>query len=150
MEYISGARIDDYCDRHNLSVDRRVRLFLPVLAAVQHAHQALIVHRDLKPDNVLVSDDGDPKLLDFGIAKILDLGGEAGQLTTAYRSMTPRYASPEQIRGELVGTTSDIYSLGVLLYQLLTGRLPYVLTDESPMAIDRAICEQTPMRPARS
>jgi serine/threonine protein kinase len=121
MELIVGVRIDSYCDTHGLSTTQRLQLFRQVCAAVQYAHQRLVIHRDIKPSNILVTQEGVPKVLDFGIAKILDPAG-AGAETTLARPMTPEYASPEQIRGESITTASDVYSLGVVLFQLLTGR----------------------------
>jgi serine/threonine-protein kinase len=148
MEYVAGEPIDAYCGRRALPLDDRLRLFLRVCAALQYAHQHLVVHRDLKPDNILVRDDGEPKLLDFGIAKLLEPSGLATHTTVALRALTPRYASPEQIRGEPISTSTDIYSLGVLLYQLLTDRLPYVVEDKSSLDIERVICEEQPLRPS--
>jgi non-specific serine/threonine protein kinase/serine/threonine-protein kinase len=151
MEYVEGLPIDRYCDRHRLSVDERLRLFCLVCGAVQFAHQNLIVHRDIKPRNVLVGPSGAPKLLDFGIAKLLDPGlwaqpGEAAP--TEHFLMTPEYASPEQVRGEPITTASDVYSLGVLLYELLTGQRPYEVTGRSLHEITRAVCEKEPTRPS--
>ena len=128
MEHVPGLPIDVYCDRMRLSIAERVRLFTIVARAVEHAHRNLIVHRDLKPSNILVTPEARPKLLDFGIAKLLNpvLAGIAAPMTrTERRALTPEYASPEQLRGESLTTTSDVYSLGVVLYRLLTGRLPY-------------------------
>jgi serine/threonine protein kinase len=148
MELIEGTRIDSYCDGHGLSITERLQLFRQVCAAVQYAHQRLVVHRDIKPSNLLVTKEGVPKLLDFGIAKILDAA--VGSETTAARPMTPEYASPEQIRGEPITTTSDVYSLGVVLYQLLTGYSPYQGDTRSPHALARAVCETEPGRPSKA
>jgi eukaryotic-like serine/threonine-protein kinase len=151
MEYVEGSPIDEYCDRHKLSVDERLRLFGEVCDAVQFAHEKLVIHRDLKPTNILVMADGTPKLLDFGIAKVLNperstYGWLATQ--TGLRCMTPAYASPEQTRGKSVSPQTDVYSLGVVLYELLTGHRPYRLTQHSPAEIERAICEQEPEAPS--
>jgi serine/threonine protein kinase/Tol biopolymer transport system component/tetratricopeptide (TPR) repeat protein len=151
MEYIEGLPVNQFCDAHKLSTAERLRLFLKVCSAVAFAHHNLVIHRDLKPSNVLVTTDGAPKLLDFGIAKLLnpEMGGRALDPTTlAMRLMTPEYASPEQVRGETVTMVSDVYSLGVLLYDLLTGHRPYTLRSRSPEEIARVICEQEPERPS--
>ena len=151
MEYIEGEPIDVHCDRHQLSIAERLKLFCTVCAAVHYAHQNLIIHRDLKPSNILVTADGEPKLLDFGIAKILDpeLHEQTmDQTLTTMRLMTPSYASPEQIKGETVTTASDVYSLGVILYELLTGHRPYHVTGRSPHEIERTVCEEEPTRPS--
>ncbi len=146
MEHIEGGPIDSYCDSCQLNVSERLKLFQGVCGAVSYAHQNLIVHRDIKPGNVLVNKDGVPRLLDFGIAKLL--APEAGNQTlTGHRALTPEYASPEQVRGDAISTASDVYSLGVLLYVLLTGRSPYPKAS-SPAELERAICEEEPDRPS--
>ncbi len=150
MEYVDGVPLDVYCDKQRLTTTRRLRLFRTVCAAVQFAHRNLVVHRDLKPGNILVSRDGVVKLVDFGIAKILqaDNANDATSTLPGQRLMTPQYASPEQIRGEPVTTASDIYSLGVILYELLTGHRPYRLSGLGPFDIERTIRETDPVRPS--
>jgi non-specific serine/threonine protein kinase/serine/threonine-protein kinase len=151
MEYVEGQLIVDYCDARGLDTTERLQLFRQVCSAVQYAHQNLIVHRDIKPANVLVTADGTPRLLDFGIAKLLNpelAGHTLAPTALGLQMMTPEYASPEQVRGEPVTTATDIYSLGVLLYELLTGRLPYRLTSRTPADIARVVCESTPERPS--
>ncbi|MEJ7617998.1 MAG: serine/threonine-protein kinase [Pyrinomonadaceae bacterium] len=151
MEYIEGEPLYDYCDSRKLAIPERLRLFCQACAAVSYAHHNLIVHRDIKPGNILVTASGELKLLDFGIAKLLnpDLAADTFALTaTAMRLMTPEYASPEQVQGKPASPASDIYSLGVLLYELLTGHRPYRLRYRAPHEITRVICEQEPEPPS--
>jgi serine/threonine-protein kinase len=149
MEYVNGEPINAYCDANALPTTERLTLFRKVCAAVTYAHQNLVIHRDLKPSNILVTQEGEPKLLDFGIAKLLSAGDELfTQTIPALRVMTPEYASPEQVKGDKIMTTSDVYSLGVLLYELLTGQRPYRLKTRTPEEIARAITEQEPERPS--
>ncbi|MEM6644673.1 MAG: serine/threonine-protein kinase [Bacteroidota bacterium] len=151
MEYVDGLPIHHYCDAHRLSIDARLRLFQTVCDAVHYAHQHLIVHRDLKPGNILVTPDGTVKLLDFGIAKLLD--GSAGLVDmpitrTGLRLLTPEYASPEQVMGTALTTVSDVYQLGVLLYELLTGHRPYRIGTQVQREMERIICDETPSLPS--
>lgn len=151
MEYAEGLPINRYCDAHRLNTTERLHLFRTVCLAVSYAHQNLVVHRDLKPNNIIVTEAGQPKLLDFGIAKLLkpDLFPQAVIPTgISTRPMTPDYASPEQVRGLPITTASDVYSLGVLLYELLTGHRPYRLRTYSTAEIERVICEEEPERPS--
>ncbi len=153
MEYVDGLPITTYCDRHKLAVDERLRLFVEACQAVQFAHQNFIVHRDLKPSNLLVTTEGVVKLLDFGIAKALDPWKStvsALETRTGFRVLTPPYASPEQVKGQAVTTASDVYSLGILLYELLTGRRPYELADKLEAEVVRVIAEVPPTRPSEA
>ena len=151
MEYIEGTTIDVFCEEAALPVSERVSLVREVCAAVQYAHQNLIVHRDIKPANIMVTQDGTPKLLDFGIAKLLrpDAMDQTVPLTRpADRLMTPEYASPEQFRGEPVTTATDVYALGVLLYELVSGTRPFRAENLTPATLERLICETVPERPS--
>jgi len=153
LEYVEGATLTDYCDRRAVHLRQRLRLFLQVLDAVQYAHRHLVVHRDLKPGNILVNNDGQIRLLDFGIAKLLVAGqreGNESELTRlGGRAHTPDYASPEQVAGAPITTGSDIYSLGVVLYELLCGKRPYNLQRASPAALEDAILTADPVPPSR-
>ena len=148
MEYVDGKRIDQYCDDEALGPNERLRLFLQVCDAVFFAHQRLVVHRDIKPGNVLVDAGGTPKLLDFGIAKLLGSDGGEEVTESVLRPMTPEYASPEQITGQPVTTATDVYTLGVMLYELLTGRRPHPTKDRTTQAVLDAIRETDPLRPS--
>ncbi len=149
LEYVEGVPLTEYCNAHALPVEARLRLFLQVCAAVSHAHANLIVHRDLKPSNMLVTAERDVQLLDFGIAKLLDRGGgETSHVRTEVRAFTLHYAAPEQVRGEPVSTLTDVYSLGVVLYELLAGDKPYRLRRQSDAEWERAILEVSPSRPS--
>ena len=152
MERVEGLSITAHCDARQLPLRERVTLMLQVLQAVQFAHSRLVVHRDLKPSNILVTADGQVRLLDFGIAKLLDTpDAAAGQATEwAAAPMTPQYASPEQIAGQPIGTASDVYSLGVILFELLTGQRPYRLARDTRGALEQAILEADAPRPSRS
>jgi non-specific serine/threonine protein kinase/serine/threonine-protein kinase len=150
MEHVVGVPIDAYCNARGLGVRERLEIFRAVCGAVHYAHQNLVVHRDLKPQNILVTAEGQPKLLDFGIAKLLAGGLEPYEMPTAtlLPMMTPEYASPEQVRGEPVTTASDLYSLGVVLYELLSGRLPLEIRTDSLEEILRSVCETEPPSPS--
>jgi non-specific serine/threonine protein kinase/serine/threonine-protein kinase len=148
MEYIPGQPIDRYADEHKLSVTQRLGLFLEVASAVQHSHQHLIVHRDIKPSNIIVTADGTPRLLDFGIAKIITPDTGIAETRSARGWMTPEYSSPEQLRGEAITTATDVYSLGVVLYELMTGRPPYRFENRSPAEVVELIESADPKRPS--
>jgi serine/threonine protein kinase len=153
MEYVEGEPINKYCATRDLNTKERLKLFRKVCSAVSYAHQHLIVHRDIKPNNIIVTKDGEPKLLDFGIAKLLnpEHNEDAETTTEAFRLMTPEYASPEQLRGQPITTTSDVYSLGVVLYELLSGHRPYKkLESRLPEEIIQAILTEEPIRPSEA
>lgn len=149
MEFVEGVPLIEYCRKHGSSVQERLQLFRAVGEAVIHAHQHAVIHRDLKPSNILVKQDGSVRLLDFGIAKHLETMGDVVEQTmTGLRLMTPAYASPEQIRGEPTGVQTDVYSLGVILYELLAGRLPFELSNRTPAEAEKIVTQQEPMRPS--
>jgi serine/threonine protein kinase len=151
MELVEGMPIDEYCDENRLGIVERIDLFRSVCSAVQYAHQRLVVHRDIKPSNILVTSDNIPKLLDFGIATILSpdtFSPEMEQTETALRIMTPLFASPEQLHGQVITTAADVYSLGVVLYKLLAGQMPYRVDGSSPYDLAHAICETEPDKPS--
>ena len=151
MEYVEGDNIDIYCNKNNLSVNERLKLFAKVCNAIQYAHQNLVIHRDLKPSNIIIKKDGTVKLLDFGIAKVFteDDSYEQSALTrTGLYVMTPEYASPEQIRGGTITTSTDIYSLGLILYQLITGKKAYEIKTQSPLELEKIICLTEPAKPS--
>jgi len=151
MDYVDGQPIDTWCDQRKADVTRRLELFRAVCSGVQHAHDHLVLHRDLKPANIFVTADGTVKLLDFGIAKLLASGavpGMSANTAMAMRVMTPAYASPEQVRGEPLSVTSDVYALGVVLYELLTGHWPYRTQGRLLHEVTRAICEEEPTLPS--
>ena len=152
MEYIEGELLLSYAEHHNLEIKERLNLFLKICRAVSFAHQNLIVHRDIKPANILVGADGEPKLLDFGLARVLseNFASDAAQTETVFRAFTPSYASPEQIRGKNVSTASDVYSLGVVFYELLTGDKPFHFEGKSIEEIMKTATENEPSFPSRS
>ena len=151
MEYIEGEPLRDFCDGHQFDTNERLEIFLKVCTAVTYAHQKLVVHRDIKPSNIIVTEDGTPKLLDFGIGKVLspDWNDSAAEATkTQMHLMTPEYASPEQLRGQMTTTSTDVYSLGIVLYELLTGTRPYKFDSTNPLEISEKILTQEPVRPS--
>src|SRR5262250_340283 len=149
MEYIDGDWITRHCKSKTLSVEQRVRLFLHICSAVHYAHLHFVVHRDLKPGNILVDSKGEPKLLDFGICKLLYRAAEDdGTKTIGTALLTPQYACPEQVRGEPVTIASDVYSLGAVLYELLTGMRPHVFPELTPLVIEQVVCEQDVIAPS--
>lgn len=152
MEYVEGADLTAYAQGENLSTNERLILFRKICAAVSYAHSRLVVHRDLKPSNILITKDGEPKLLDFGISKLISETDSAEEIgtVTSLGMLTPNYASPEQFRGETVSTSTDVYSLGVILYELLTGALPYDVTNRRIDEVARIVCETAPRRPSDS
>jgi tetratricopeptide (TPR) repeat protein len=145
MEYVDGLPLTTYCEQHNLSLPQRLHLFRRICDALSYAHRQLVVHRDVKPGNILVTADGNPKLLDFGISRLLDptkKSGAASLTTTGSAAMTPDYASPEQVRGEPVSTLTDVYALGAVLYELVAGRRAHQFSTHDPLEIAREICER--------
>jgi tetratricopeptide (TPR) repeat protein len=149
MEYVEGVPITTFCSRGGLGITARLELIRNVCSALAYAHRQLVIHRDVKPDNILVTPDGTVKLLDFGMAKLLDASADSTLTVTGLRVMTPAYASPEQVRGDAVSTITDVYAVGVVLYELLAGRRPYTITSTDPAGIHREICERD-VRPPSS
>lgn len=152
MEYVAGTRLDEFVAQRPLNLPERLTLFRKICSAIAYAHQHLVVHRDIKPANIRVTPEGEPKLFDFGIAKLLDEMAEDApeQTLTMQRMLTPEYASPEQVRGDRISTASDVYSLGVVLYELLTGAKPYRLTSRSSVELERAITQHEPIKPSEN
>src|SRR5205814_9789580 len=151
MEYVEGENITELCDQKRLTINERLVLFRKVCAAVVYAHQNLVVHRDIKPSNILIGPDGEPKLLDFGIAKLLSplgFGNTIEATATGANLLTPEYASPEQIRGDKITTASDVYSLGVLLYELLSGHRPFRFKTGLAGEVLQVISERQPPAPS--
>lgn len=148
MELVDGVPIDEYCTIHALDNDAIISLVRKVCDALQYAHRKLVIHRDIKPSNILVTRDGSPKLLDFGIAKLLDADADVHETRVEQRVLTPMYASPEQLEGVPITTAADVYGIGLLLYRLLTGQMPYVPTGGTPRDLESAILSQSPQRPS--
>ena len=148
MEYIEGKPVVEFAEKKSISIQQRLKLFLQICSAVAFAHRNLIIHRDIKPSNILVAADGNLKLLDFGLAKILEFENDLTQTATAFRAFTPAYASPEQLRGEQVTTASDVYSLGIVLYELLTGARPFNFQGKSLEQIIKTVSRAEPTRPS--
>ena len=146
MEYVDGERLDDWVARTRPGLRQLIRVLMSIARALQAAHQRLVVHRDLKPANILIDSYGAPKLLDFGIAKLLDDTSGAVETATGEQLLTPRYAAPEQIRGEAISTATDVYSFGVMAHELLTGTLPYAGDTKGTPALLRAIVDSEPLR----
>ncbi|MEM7284305.1 MAG: serine/threonine-protein kinase, partial [Pseudomonadota bacterium] len=152
MEYVDGTPIVQYCDENQLTIKSRLKLFAKVCEAIQHAHQNFVIHRDIKSNNILINQDGDPKLVDFGIAKLLETEGlnfTVAETMADARLLTPANASPEQVLGKKITTATDVYALGLLLYELLTGQAAYDLDEVSSKALERAICESQPTAPSK-
>ncbi len=150
MEYVEGVRIDKFCSENKLNLNERLKLFNKVCEAVSFAHRNLIIHRDIKPSNIIVTNVGEPKLLDFGISKLIDNGDETTKTITKLGAMTPEYASPEQIKGESVTTATDIYSLGVVLFKVLTGTMPFDTENKSDAKIFSEITNSKPKKPSEA
>ncbi|WP_158544965.1 serine/threonine-protein kinase [Dyella monticola] len=152
MEYVDGLPITDYCSAHSLNARQRAELFVKVCAAVSYAHQHLVLHRDLKPSNILVTAEGEPKLLDFGIARLLDHGDTSAACRTvdAQRLLTPYYASPEQMKGQALTTATDVYSLGAVLYEVMAGRPPFLAKTGETFELAHSVCEKEPEKPSHA
>jgi serine/threonine protein kinase len=146
MEFVEGEPVDAFCRRNELDTEARLRLFLQICEAVAYAHRNLVIHRDLKPANILISSTGEPKLLDFGLARLVN--ADASETVPGCRAFTPDYASPEQVRGQPVTTATDVYSLGAVLFELLTGKRAQEPAAVTPLEVDRAICQTDVRRPS--